>query len=161
MFALAISMFLVSPLIKIFDRKYLRQNINLFLLSITSLASVLYIFLSAPDTRFGGMFVWVFFASVLCLYLEVINWSPTTKIVTIVSSLVFLLFVSWPLSFDTAPILKSIRWDQAWPTEKVDGVLMPTKLELCGNSGLPCTPEKNKIRERVPGDMSKGYVPIE
>lgn len=152
---------LVSILLsKVFDLKYIKTQSQTITLGLISLMSIFYVFITAPDIRFGGVYVWLFFASVMTLILSSLDWNKNLKVLTIIMTLVLTLLVSWPISFDAEPMLKSIRWDQAWPTEDVNGILKPTKLDFCGNSDLPCSPENNNIKFRVPGDLSKGFAPI-
>jgi len=150
---------LMFPFLKIVNKKYLFRNKKLILLCIASFISLIYILFTAPDLRFGAIFVWIFFASVLSLYFRIFKWNHNIKFLAIIATIVFLIFISWPVRFDNEPILRSIRWEQPWPTKNVNGILMPVKLGFCGNSDLPCTPEENKIKERVFGDISKGFMP--
>lgn len=160
LFFFSLGIVILAPLSKIFDIRYMKHQIRTITFIFISLVSILYVFLTAPDMRFGGIYIWLFFASVMTLVLSSLNWNKNLKVLTITMTLALTLLVSWPISFDTEPMLKSVRWDQAWPTETVNGILKPTKLDFCGNSDLPCSPENNNIKFRVPGDLSKGFAPI-
>ncbi len=165
LFFFAIIISLAALIMGCIRKAYLKTKGNIFVLGLVAFANVLYVFFTAPDTRFGGIYVWVFLAVVLAVYFGFLKWSRNTKHVLIVGMLCFTFLVSWPLSIDTEPILKSVRWDQTQPTKKVtltntDGstfvVLIPLEY-YCGNSDVPCTPELGNIVQRVPGDMSKGF----
>jgi hypothetical protein len=132
---------------------------KMFYLGLASLSSFLYILFTAPDLRFGGIFIWIFFACSVGAYLSNLNWNNNFRLLFSFLFLIFIFKFVWPIRLDTEPYLKSIRWDQASPTENVNGILMPTE-DGCGNSDLPCTPESNNIKWRVPGDLSKGFAPI-
>lgn len=158
--AFAITLVLITPLIKIVGKKFIEFNKKMIYLSIISFISILYVFITAPDIRFGAVFIWIFFASVVSLYFSVLKWSINVKIFAILSSCLLIFFTSWPIRLENKPILRSVRWETTWPTKNVNGILIPLEQNLCGNSDLPCTPEENKIKERVSGDISKGFAPI-
>ncbi len=149
---------LVSPLVAVFKKVKLNITGNLLFLCLSSLISVLYILFTAPDFRFGGVYIWTFFAGVTSFYLSSFEWSHNLKILIFVLFLIFIFKLSWPIRIDTEPLLKSVRWDPALPTKNVNGILMPLE-DSCGNSDLPCTPENNNIKWRAPGDLSKGFAP--
>lgn len=140
-----------------FNKISIKNNANFTYLWFASFASIAYIFLTAPDTRFAEIFIWTFFASSLIFTYQILNWSHNLKTLTLMGVIMFTIFTAWPVRVDNEPILKSVRWEQAWPTEKINGILYPTKQDFCGNSELPCTPEKNNIKWRVMGDISKGF----
>lgn len=150
---------LVALLPKTIKKEEFKKYGNLMYLLAISLVSVLYLLFTAPDFRFGGIFVWTFFAAATTLFALQFKWSESIKFTLIAAFIVFTFFVSWPPKFDTEPYLKSLRWDVPLPTKDVNGILMPTE-ESCGNSDLPCTPEDNNIKFRVTGDLSKGFAPV-
>lgn len=155
-----LALILLFPLIRSIKKIKFSIPRNLFYLCLTSLISILYILFTAPDIRFGGIFVWTFFAGVTSIYLSNLNWNNNLKILTLVISLIFIFALSWPIRIDSEPYLKTVRWDQASPTKNVNGILIPLDGSLgCGNSDLPCTPENNNIKWRAPGDLSKGFAP--
>lgn len=160
MFVLGLVVILILLLTKNFNKFFFQTYKNIILLNMVSFVSVIYVFCTAPDIRFGEVFIWVFFASAISTYLLTLKWNLNVKMFTILGSLIFSLLISWPPRLDNEPILRSVRWDQAWPTENVNGILIPLKQDFCGNSSLPCTPEANKIKWRVSGDVSKGFAPI-
>lgn len=159
-FIFASSLVLISPFMKIIDKKFIQFNKKMIYLSIISFISVVYVFITAPDLRFSAVFIWIFFASVVSLYFNVLKWSINVKIFAILSSCLLIFFASWPIRLENRPIFKSVRWETAWPTKNVNGILIPLEQNLCGNSDLPCTPETNSFKEMIPGDVSKGFAPV-
>lgn len=159
-FAFAASLVFISPFLKMINKNIIKQNLKMICVILISFISTIYIFVTAPDIRFGAVFVWIFLASVLSLFFSLIKWNLNLKILTICISVLLIFLTSWPIRLENEPILKSVRWESSWQTKKVNGILMPVEQNLCGNSDLPCSPEENKIQERVPGDISKGYKPI-
>ncbi len=155
----AVALVLIYPFIVPIGKLKVTKN-NLFWVGTISLISFAYILFTAPDLRFGGIFTWTFFASVVAGYLSTLKWNRNTKVLTVILSLIFIFKYSGIPRLDTEPLLKSIRWDQASPTKNVDGILTPLE-DGCGNSDLPCTPENNNIKWRVPGDLSKGFAPAD
>lgn len=156
---IVISLFITALMftIGVLTKKFVKSNTNLIYLWISSLASILYVFFTAPDMRFAEIFIWILFAASFGLVYQTLNWSRNLKVLTITASVIFTFLVAWPFRIDNKPILKSVRWEQAWPTEKVENIFYPTKQDFCANSDLPCTPEKNNIKWRAVGDMSKGF----
>jgi hypothetical protein len=156
----AIALALISPFtVPVEKLKTVVKN-NLFWVGVISLISFSYILFTAPDLRFGGIFIWTFFASVVAGYLSIFKWDNNTKGLIVILALIFIFKYSGNPHLDTEPLLKSIRWDQAAPTKNINGILMPEE-DSCGNSDLPCTPEISNIKWRVPGDLSKGFAPAD
>jgi len=175
MFIWGIILALVAPLAGIVDKIKIRQMSNLLIIGFISLISVCYTILTAPDLRFGEAYFWLFFAVVVAYYAKVlIDKSQNNKILVILVGVYLVFTFSWPVRIDSEPIWKSVRWEPSFSAEKVvvnpsDGsppftVYEPTENSLCGNSDLPCTPKSavfdGKVKEIVPGDMSKGFEPI-
>ncbi len=151
-------------LLILFVKKFIKKSksidlSNIYFLTLASLISFVYILFTAPDFRFGGMFISVFFASVLILLFSRFEWNDNLKLMIVIGFLMFTTYLSWPIKIETEPYLKSLRWDQSLPTKNVNGILMPID-DSCGNSELPCTPEENNIRWRIPGNLSKGFAPV-
>ena len=175
MFIWGIILALVAPLAGIVDKIKIRQMSNLLIIGFISLISVCYTILTAPDLRFGEAYFWLFFAVVVAYYAKVlIDKSQNNKILVILVGVYLVFTFSWPVRIDSEQIWKSVRWEPSFSAEKVvvnpsDGsspftVYEPTENSLCGNSDLPCTPKSavfdGKVKEIVPGDMSKGFEPI-
>jgi uncharacterized MnhB-related membrane protein len=171
----AIFLLLINPLSKIINKDSFKRQINFYLLGGASFASVLYIFFSAPDFRFGEAYIWLFFAVVISLYADyLVRENKGFKIVVVLIATYLIFLVSWPIWIDSQPIWRSVRWDPTLPVEKVlvvpdDGspsfnAFKPKEGDWCGNSELPCTPEQaifdGKVKELVPGDISKGFAPV-
>lgn len=169
---LAALLILASIPLKFLNRKTLGKNTGLAICALASFASIFYLLYSAPDLRFGGIFFWVFFASVGSFFLVKLTGKIPIlgKILTIF--LVFLIpYGSWPPRMDSYIMLRSIRWDQPGSRDIVrvspkDGspsfdVYVARSDSSCGNSELPCTSEvSNDFKEIVPGDISKGFAPV-
>jgi len=155
-FKLLVASLIISVFIKIFITTN-KINVNLLKLWVISFASIFYVFFTAPDFRFGEVFIWINFAITVAILITQIGWNKYVKDVLIIFVLLLTIYIAWPPRYDTKPILRSVRWDQAWPTEVKNGIHYPLEQELCGNSDLPCTPEKNNIKWRVQGDLSRGF----
>jgi hypothetical protein len=170
-FYISLIFFVFSLFSKFINRKAINIKIGLVVCAAASFASIIYLLTSAPDLRFGGIYFWVFFASVGSFFLTEILTKHVNliKLLTLIS--IFLAFyISRPLRFDSGIMLRSIRWDQSSANKQVlitpkDGspsfkIYIPDG-DSCGNSELPCTPEvNNNFKEIVPGDISKGFAPV-
>jgi len=167
------SLILIAPLIKIVNKDLINKASNFIFLGIASLAGVFYVLFAAPDFRFGEVYFWIFFSVIASYYINIIlEREPNFKVFFVALICYFTFIVTWPVRIDSKPIGRSVRWEQSFPVVDYiitpgDGspefkILIPTESELCGNSDLPCAPgaEFLKIKERVPGDISKGYLPI-
>jgi hypothetical protein len=170
MFFLSCLLFMVLPVFKLIKKISGIFDKSLFFLCAASLLSTIYIFLTAPDFRFGAVFVWIFFAAAVTPYIIFLdkkfkNFRP----VIIIAWFIFLIVISPPPSLKGRFILRAVPKEVPRPTEKIlvkepnpkdqFFILKPTQGNLCGNADLLCTPELNDIRELVPGDISKGFAP--
>lgn len=159
---------------KFVNQNKIKQNIGFFITMFASLVGILYLILSAPDFRFGSVFFWIFFASVISLFFVVfLEKYPKFQKIYFIFPLLLIYYIAWPPKFDGEIMLKSIRWEQSLTSKKIEikpndgsaffSIYVPDMEvnDSCGNSLLPCTPEyKNKFKEIVPGDISKGFVPL-
>jgi hypothetical protein len=165
---------IIAPLAKIINKKLIKKYANYFLVGVASFVSIFYMLFTAPDFRFGEIYFWIFFAVTAGYYVYVIyKDNPKLKMGLILVAAYLCFTITWPVRIDSKPIGKSVRWEPTFPVENYvirpdDGsppfnVFRPTDSELCGNSELPCAPqpEKLKIKEIVPGDFSKGFMPVD
>ena len=171
-FFLTILFFVFSIFLKFISKKNIKQNTGLAICVAASFASILYLIFSAPDLRFGGVFFWVFFASFgSFFFVELFKRHPYLEKFFVALSVSLVLFISWSPKLESEIMLKSIRWEQSQVHNQVlivpkDGsspfkIYTPEPEGSCGNSELPCTPEvNNNFKEIVPGDMSKGFAPV-
>lgn len=142
------------------------------LLIAASLVSVFYVLFTAPDLRFGGVFFWIFFAIAASLFInKFFHPKRTFEIILLLAIITFSLKSASPFSVGGKPLWRTVRWESSSSViEKTispsDGspsfkILTPENGDRCGNSGLPCTPEiNNDFKEIVPGDISKGFAPV-
>lgn len=170
-FVMTLILLIGSIFLKFITKYNIAKNTGMAACVLASFISILYIIFSAPDMRFGGIFFWIFFASVGSFFFSGLfkNNFGLEKFL-ILFSVLLTVYISWPPRFDGEIMLKSIRWDQSSARNQVlitprDGspafkVYVPDT-ESCGNSDLPCTPEvNNNFKEIVPGDISKGFAPV-
>ena len=170
-FIASLLVFILLFAFKMVDLNTIKKNMGLFILVLTSVVSILYLIISAPDFRFGGIFFWIFFASIFAFFFtKIFSKYPKLEKIFFVVPLFLIYNIAWPPKFEGGIMLKSIRWEQAWTFDKTmivpsDGtssfeVYIPGETGSCGNSKLPCTPEyKNDFKEIVPGDLSEGFAP--
>ena len=59
-------------------------------------------------------------------------------------------------SFEVSEVVVSP--DNEFPPLKV---LLPVGDDRCGNSEIPCVPRNETVRQRIPSDISAGFLPIE
>ena len=171
-FFLTILFFVFSIFLKFISKKIIKQNTGLAICVAASFASIVYLIFSAPDLRFGGVFFWVFFASFgSFFFVELFKRHPYLEKFFVALSVSLVLFISWSPKLESEIMLKSIRWEQSQVYNQVlivpkDGsspfkIYTPEPDGSCGNSELPCTPEvNNNFKEIVPGDISKGFAPV-
>lgn len=157
-FFLTVLLLITSLVMGAMNKTVLKTNGRLVYLGLISFVSIVYVFSSAPDIRFASVFVWLFFASGVTLYLKTFDWTQNLKKLVCVVVLIVSFAVGWPITLDSEVILRSVRWEKAWPTVNSSGILKPTEDDLCGNSALPCSPESNNIKLRSNKDMAKGFA---
>jgi hypothetical protein len=137
-------------------------------------------FYGGPDIRLGQVYFWIFFA-IACLPVMLHTKIRTGKMpgrltyLAIFLSITFV-FLNYPhhLFARERPGLLTLKKPQFWPVAKVAvnndrpplEVYVPLPVRRypwCGNSPLPCTPNAkslvtNRVRQRVPGELSKGFM---
>jgi hypothetical protein len=165
-------LFLIAPLTKMITPGFFGKYRNLLFLGAASLLSMFYILFTAPDFRFGQVFFWIFFGVVATCYIDaILNKVPNLRVLFVFLGAFFTFAIMWPIRIDGGPVWRTIRWEASFPVEKImaipsDGspsfeIYKPTDKGFCGNSELPCTPEDStKFKEIVPGDVSKGFAPV-
>jgi hypothetical protein len=157
--------------------KFIYARLSILMLLLFSAVSVLFWFISAPEVRFGSVYFFMLFAAAIVLLFE---GSPYKKILKV---LIYVAFI-YPLidnrtpGFYTpiGPKLFTFAYTPPRKLVKVVGsppgedpplyIYMPAEGDACGNSPIPCTPyaggylhNHRPIRQRVPGDISKGFLP--
>jgi hypothetical protein len=129
-------------------------------------------FLTAPDLRFGSVFIWVFFAAVLTPILAVTGQGILLAVLILLMTLgasywAGALDIHFP---NEGPAWLNVQPVPARPIKCLvvkDGqrpplvVFAPVTGDQCGNPPLPCTPyvDMGIPKQRVPGDVSKGFLP--
>lgn len=172
MFVIGCFLFVVLITLGIYRKKLLRNIKPIVILILAGLFNAVYVLITAPDFRFGSIFVWVFFAAALIPFIIfIINKVKPPIVFWSIAWITFLFITSWPIAVRGVLLLGSVLKEPPYPTKIIlvnpsnlvneFKILRPIKDDLCGNSDLPCTPESNKIREISPGDISKGFVPVE
>lgn len=158
--------------------KFIYARLNILLLVAFSVLSILFWFNSAPELRFGSIYFFIFFAGSVVLLYEGSRYKIILKV------FVFVLFISQVIYrmpsyvFNRKPNLFTFDYIKPLKLNRVVGsppdeqpalyIYMPAEGDACGNSPLPCTPyaggflhNHRLIRQRVPGDLSKGFLPTE
>jgi hypothetical protein len=172
LFFLTLLFFASSIFLKIINKRNIKKNTGLVACGMASFASIFYLISSAPDLRFGGIYFWVFFASVgsfffTGLFKKNFNFEKLLLILFIFLTIV----TCWPPRLEGRPIWRAIRWEQSQAPNQIlitlkDGspafkIYTPKPGGSCGNSELPCTPDIDYgFKEIVPGDISKGFAPV-
>jgi len=157
-------------------RAFVYANLKVPVLVLFTLASIVFWFTSAPDVRFGSVYFYILFASSIVLLAGGKEHQPIFR------TLIYLIFIHRTAQqlpafvFDREPFLFTLPFTGQPNLVKVVGspegenppltIYMPAQGNKCGNSPLPCTPyaggllhQHQKIRQRKPGDLSKGFLP--
>ncbi|MEO8582764.1 MAG: hypothetical protein ABI415_03145 [Flavitalea sp.] len=159
-------------------RKFFYGRLNVLLLCIFSLASILFWFISAPDVRFGSVYFFIFFASSVVILIETTKHKTFLKILIFTAFTYQLTYVLSGIFIDRAFYLFTFAYTKnpklvhviASPKGQTPPlyIYMPAEGNQCGNSPLPCSPyagglldNHQLIRQRVPGDLSKGFLHVE
>ena len=156
--------------------KFIYARLNILLLILFAAASLLLWFSSAPGLRFGSIYFYILFAgSVVLLY----EGSAFKRILKPFIFMVFIYQVAHEIPgfyMAEAPHLFTFPYTQPAKLNRVVAspagedpplyIYMPAEGNKCGDSPLPCTPyaggllhSHQLIRQRVPGDLSKGFLP--
>lgn len=172
-FVLAWSVYQVSSF-----KKFIYARLNILFLVFFGAACIFFWFISAPEIRFGSIYFFIFFAVSIVLLYESSRYKNVIKV------FVYFLFIYQVTNripsyvIDRKPDLFTLPYTAPLKLRKVIGsppdenpplyIYMPAQGDACGNSPIPCTPyaggflqNHRLIRQRVPGDLSKGFLPIE
>jgi hypothetical protein len=137
-----------------------------------ALLSIAYWFFGAPDLRFGGVFFWLLFAGAWTPILAAVYPSPVGRVLLLVA---FTGLLGWSEAtrfvFEAAPnwtelsihpVPETAIEEIAKGTPDAFSVHVPVKgRDSCGDAPLPCTSYQGIQRLRVPGRISRGFVPVE
>jgi hypothetical protein len=157
--------------------KFIYARLNLLLVFLFSLASIIFWFISAPDIRFGSVYFFMFLASSVALLYE---GSKNKHVLRIFVSAILIYEIvvqipSYDLNVDpnlfTFAYTKPLKLQRAIVSPPDENpplyIYMPLQGNQCGNSPLPCSPytggvldKHQQIRQRVPGNISKGFLPV-
>lgn len=155
--------------------KFIYPRMNIFLLITFSIISILFWFVSAPDVRFGSVYFFIFFASVVVLLYEATKYKDALKVLIYAGFVYQVVHLTPAYLLDRPPSLFTLAYTQQPKVGKVVAspagedpplyIYMPVEGNLCGNAPVPCTPYAGgllhihqQIRQRVPGDLSKGFL---
>jgi hypothetical protein len=156
--------------------KFIYARLNILLLLLFAIASILFWFISAPDLRFGSIYFFIFFACSIALLFE------GSKYKNVLNIFIYGIFIYQIISqipsyyIDRSPDLFTFAYTKSAKLTRVIAsppnekpplyIYMPLEGNQCGNSPIPCTPYAGgllhnhfQIRQRVPGDLSKGFLP--
>lgn len=174
-FSWGVLMTIIYPFIGKNTKDEIKKNVNLYVVGLASFLAAFYTLFTAPDFRFGEIYLWTFFAfSVTLISKTLLKDSKIFKIPLVLIAIYFIFVIGWPPRVDSKPILRSVRWETSFDTGQVeikptDGspsfmIWKPDEDSLCGNSKLPCTPDsavyKGRTRLIDPSDISKGFAPV-
>lgn len=157
--------------------KFIYARLNILLLVLFSFASIAMWFITAPELRFGSIYFFLFFAGSVVLFYE---GSRYKRVLNVIIPIIFVSQIIYRLPsyvFNVKPKLFTFEYTKQPKLKQVIGsppgeepalmLYMPEVGDACGNSPLPCTPyaggylhNHQFIKQRVPGDISKGFLPI-
>lgn len=166
------------PSLRKMVRSFKAQYFSVALYGALSLAIWFY---GAPDMRLGRAYFWIFFAISSIPLLLFLKQQSNLKMFSACSFLIF--FVLSFVFFNNywhalvkmdEPGMITLTKPHPWPVEKITinddnpplEVYVPLPVRRhpwCGNSPLPCAQDYkslvvNRVRQRVPGDLSKGFI---
>jgi hypothetical protein len=156
--------------------RFIYTRLNIFVLILFAVANLFFWFSSAPGLRFGSIYFYILFAASVVLLFEGSAYKHVLK------PFIFMVFIYQVAreipGFYMAdrPLLFSFPYTTPAKLKRVVGspagenpplyIYMPAEDNKCGDSPLPCTPyaggllhNHQLIRQRVPGDLSKGFLP--
>ena len=159
-------------------KKFIYARLNILCLAFFGAACIFFWFISAPELRFGSIYFFIFFAVSMVLLYEGSRYKSVIKV------FICFLFIYQVINripsyvIDRKPALFTLPYTAPLKLRKVTGsppgenpplyIYMPAEGDACGNSPIPCTPyaggflqHHRLIRQRVPGDLSKGFLPTE
>lgn len=152
--------------------KEIWRNLGLewFLVLFLSMSSIFLFIAVAPMLRFGALFFWTFFFSAsLPVFFHFRKWLREPRMLFIVSVFMTLFVTGKSPSLKDIPVFRQIKKEESFQVRAViaspEGetpeliLWVPVKGDQCGNSQIPCGPEPVVVRQRKPGDISKGFLP--
>ncbi len=158
--------------------RFLLGHTNEVILTLFAFASIAFWFTSAPELRFGSIYFFLFFAASVVLFYQGSRYKPILKILIGVLFIGQIIYRMPSYVFHAKPKLFTFEYTRQPKLRQVVGsptgetpelmLYMPAEGDACGNSPLPCTPyaggylhNHRLIKQRVPGDISKGFLPTE
>lgn len=156
--------------------KFVYGRLNIVLVLAFAATSILFWFYSAPDIRFGSIYFYILFAASVALLYE---GSAYKNVIKVFAFVIFIYQIAGQVpayyfdgrpSLFTFPYLKPFKLNRVVASPPGEDpplyIYMPAEGNQCGNSPIPCTPYAGgllhvhqAIRQRVPGDLSKGFLP--
>ena len=158
------------------SEKYSRKMSELgkewkMLLIFAFLGIVLNIF-QAPLLRFSAVFFWILFALSYMPFI-LIFWEENYlgKFISLaIPAILMISIAGFGPKFDTGYSFRVLDKDSSFPVktfvasprgEKPElTIWIPKDGDLCGNSSIPCAPKPIQLRQRVPGDIYMGFLPV-
>jgi hypothetical protein len=126
------------------------------------LLGMIFWFIAAPDPRFAGAVFWVMAAAAVTLTTRSFEIAARRLITCLVTVLIFSLSIA-PVDFLTEwrrdyGAIRSAETEKHLTTSGLE-IRVPRNDARCWNAPLPCTPYFDpRLRQRVPGDLSKGFI---
>ena len=128
--------------------------------------------LQAPLLRFSAVFFWILFALTFMPFILII-WEESYlgKLIGLAAPAILMISIAgFGPKFDTGYSFRVLDKDSSFPVktfvasprgEKPElTIWIPKDGDLCGNSSIPCAPKPIQLRQRVPGDISMGFLPV-
>ncbi len=139
--------------------------------ALIALGSIIVWFLAAPSLRFGSVFFWTLFALLATPLVIFLIKKFGLNELPIILSLILIILVTqngpefnekldlFELKKESSRFVKAIVVSPKWESPELI-IWVPVKGDQCGNSQLPCSNKPVKLKQRVPGDFSKGFLPF-
>ncbi len=136
-----------------------------------ALGSIIVWFLAAPDLRFGSVFFWALFALLATPLIILVTKKIGFNELPIVLSLILIILITpngpkfderlnlFELKKESSSLVRAITASPEGERPELI-IWVPVRGDQCGNSQLPCSNMPVKIKQRVPGDFSKGFLPL-
>jgi hypothetical protein len=156
--------------------KFILGNLNAILVFLFAATSILFWFQSAPEIRFGSIYFYILYAAAIILLWKSSQHKALLRIL-VFGIFAYSIVTQLPaFIFDREPQLFTFAYTKQPKLVKVVAspqgenpplyIYMPAEGNQCGDAPLPCTPYAGGllhshmfIRQRVPGDLSKGFLP--
>lgn len=139
------------------------------LVSLLSFLSIVLWVAKAPLAILGLHFFWAFFAAIsLPFALHFSRWLKNPLLLFSISLFITLAYAGYGPIPDEPPVFRHLKIEPSSEVKAIRGspdgeepeliLWIPVKGDQCGNSQLPCSNVKVVVRQRVPGDISKGFL---